>query len=62
MSRRWHAEHPMPTGSTASDRRSWHRAHARACGCRPVPESLRGDPRGRSRLRPRTGDRPRGAS
>jgi hypothetical protein len=36
----WHAKHPMPTRATLEDRVKWHAAHARHCGCRPVPASL----------------------
>jgi hypothetical protein len=36
----WHAKHPMPPRATLDVRAKWHAAHARHCGCRPVPASL----------------------
>ena len=36
----WHAKHPMPPRASLEDRVTWHAAHARHCGCRPVPASL----------------------
>jgi hypothetical protein len=36
----WHAKHPMPPRAALEDRVKWHAAHARHCGCRPVPASL----------------------
>jgi len=37
----WHEAHPMPPKATLEQRVGWHRAHALACACRPVPESIR---------------------
>jgi hypothetical protein len=37
---RWHASHPMPKPATLADRVRWHVAHAKACGCRPIPKSV----------------------
>jgi hypothetical protein len=37
----WHEAHPMPPKATLDDRVRWHRAHAAACGCREMPESIR---------------------
>ncbi len=36
----WHRAHPMPRNPTREQRVEWHGAHAAACGCRPVPQSL----------------------
>jgi hypothetical protein len=36
----WHKQHPMPMGSTLSQRVEWHVAHARACGCRTMPPTI----------------------
>jgi hypothetical protein len=37
---RWHAGHPLPKQASLEERVEWHRAHARECGCRPVPEQV----------------------
>lgn len=37
----WHAAHRLPRNATHAERVQWHRAHQKACGCRPVPASLR---------------------
>lgn len=37
----WHRTHPMPKNPTENERLAWHLAHARACACRAIPESLR---------------------
>ena len=36
----WHAKHPMPKPATLEQRVQWHVAHAKACGCRPMPRSV----------------------
>ena len=36
----WHAKHPMPRPATLGQRVKWHVAHARVCGCRPMPETV----------------------
>jgi hypothetical protein len=41
LNREWHAANRMPPKATQDQRVAWHRAHAEACGCRPIPESLR---------------------
>lgn len=41
MNEAWHRAHPMPKNPTEDERARWHEAHARACGCRPIPEGLR---------------------
>ena len=37
MNRIWHEVHPMPRSATTEQRISWHVAHAKNCGCRPIP-------------------------
>ncbi|MEJ0013107.1 MAG: hypothetical protein WDM94_10885 [Bauldia sp.] len=36
----WHDANPMPKNPTLDQRIAWHVAHARHCGCRPVPDKL----------------------
>ncbi len=36
----WHEGHPMPPRATLDQRVTWHVAHAKACGCRPMPASV----------------------
>lgn len=38
---KWHAAHPMPRPATLKERVAWHKAHAKHCGCREIPKSLR---------------------
>jgi hypothetical protein len=33
----------MPPKATREQRIKWHVAHAAACGCRAIPESIRAD-------------------
>jgi predicted DNA-binding protein (MmcQ/YjbR family) len=40
INKAWHRAHPMPARATDVQRLKWHRAHAQACGCRPIPASL----------------------
>lgn len=40
MNQAWHKEHPLPKRATLDQRIAWHTEHARACGCRPIPESV----------------------
>ena len=41
VNRPWHDAHPMPDQPSLEQRIAWHRAHALACACRPVPEAIR---------------------
>ena len=34
----WHRGHRMPVNATLDQRITWHLEHAKACGCRPVPD------------------------
>ena len=40
MNKAWHRAHPMPARATRAQRLAWHEAHAKACGCRPIPAGL----------------------
>lgn len=40
MNAEWHRANPMPPRPTEAERIAWHRAHAEACACRPVPAPL----------------------
>jgi len=41
MNAAWHAKHIMPMRSTIAQRARWHVAHARHCGCREMPPTVR---------------------
>jgi hypothetical protein len=43
LNREWHKSHRMPAKATREQRIKWHVAHAAACGCRAIPESIRPD-------------------
>jgi hypothetical protein len=36
----WHERNPMPKKAMMAERLKWHTAHAKACGCRPIPKSV----------------------
>jgi hypothetical protein len=36
----WHARNRMPKNPTFEQRVAWHREHAKACACRPIPKKL----------------------
>ena len=40
INKAWHRAHRMPARATTAQRLRWHQAHAKACGCRPMPASL----------------------
>lgn len=40
MNAEWHRRHVMPKNPTPAQRIAWHRAHAKHCGCRPIPPKL----------------------
>ncbi|WP_167532084.1 hypothetical protein [Rhodopseudomonas palustris] len=50
MNKEWHRLHPMPPKATREQRVVWHAAHAKACACREVPESLKLDVEKRTKL------------
>jgi hypothetical protein len=37
----WHRNNRMPENATDQQRITWHLAHARECGCRPIPDSIK---------------------
>lgn len=41
LNREWHEKHRMPPNATLDQRIAWHTEHARNCGCREMPESIR---------------------
>lgn len=43
LNKEWHRLHRMPPGATREQRVKWHAAHARACACREIPDSIRAD-------------------
>jgi hypothetical protein len=36
----WHRTHRMPARATMAQRIRWHLAHAKHCGCRPIPTTV----------------------
>ena len=36
----WHEKHPLPRSPTMAQRVKWHVAHANACACRDIPETV----------------------
>jgi hypothetical protein len=40
MNSEWHEKNPMPKNPTIAQRASWHMAHKKNCGCRPIPASV----------------------
>jgi hypothetical protein len=41
LNREWHQAHRMPKNATPAQRVRWHVAHARHCGCRAMPDSIK---------------------
>lgn len=41
INEKWHKKYPMPEKATISEKIQWHANHARECGCRPIPSSIR---------------------
>lgn len=37
---KWHLANKMPKNPTLAQRIKWHKAHAKHCACRPMPEKL----------------------
>jgi len=46
MNRTWHEAHVMPKNASDEQRMIWHRAHQKACACRPIPARLLGKMQG----------------
>ncbi|HLP03584.1 MAG TPA: hypothetical protein VK163_16270 [Opitutaceae bacterium] len=36
----WHRRNKMPKNPSLAQRIAWHEAHAKVCGCRPMPDSI----------------------
>jgi hypothetical protein len=43
LNREWHRLNRMPPKATREQRIKWHVAHARACGCRDIPDSIKSE-------------------
>jgi hypothetical protein len=41
MNATWHDRHPMPSPASIDQRVRWHLAHAKACGYRESPRTVR---------------------
>jgi nitrilase len=52
MNKTWHDQHVLGRGASMDERVQWHLAHAKACGCRPIPKTVQAaiDARSESRL------------
>jgi len=50
MNEEWHAMNKVPKNATMEQRICWHEKHARECGCRAIPPTVRAaiDERSRS--------------
>lgn len=40
INKTWHAKNKMPKNPSIEERTKWHKAHAKNCTCRPIPEKL----------------------
>lgn len=38
--RLWHEQNRMPQNPSDQQRIDWHLAHAKVCGCRPIPKGV----------------------
>ncbi|WP_082077268.1 hypothetical protein [Bradyrhizobium sp. LTSPM299] len=43
LNKEWHRQNRMPPRATREQRIKWHAAHAMACACRAVPDSIKLD-------------------
>jgi hypothetical protein len=41
INRAWHDANRMPKNATKEQRLAWHLEHAKVCGCRPMPDSIK---------------------
>ncbi|HUB08882.1 MAG TPA: hypothetical protein VMB50_17875 [Myxococcales bacterium] len=41
MNTAWHEKHPLPLYAKEDEQVAWHLAHAKVCGCRPIPAWIR---------------------
>lgn len=54
LNREWHRDHRMPPRATREQRIKWHVAHAVACACRLIPDSIKVDVEKLLKLRGKT--------
>jgi hypothetical protein len=43
LNKEWHRSNRMPPRATREQRLKWHVAHACACACREIPDSIKSD-------------------
>ncbi|WP_426440016.1 hypothetical protein [Bradyrhizobium genosp. P] len=43
LNKEWHRQNRMPLRASREQRIKWHAAHAAACSCRPVPDTIKLD-------------------
>ena len=41
MNKIWHKTHVLGQNAALKDRLAWHQTHAKVCGCRPIPPSIK---------------------
>lgn len=41
INKEWHEKNVMPKNATFEQQVKWHVAHAKNCGCRPIPVKLK---------------------
>jgi hypothetical protein len=41
LNREWHEAHVLGSGAPMDARIAWHLEHARECGCREIPRTVR---------------------
>jgi hypothetical protein len=60
MNKAWHKLNKMPANAGIDQRVAWHIAHARHCGCRPMPPRIAAAIADSQDKQRRIGDRARG--
>lgn len=43
LNKEWHQAHVLGQHASLDDRSAWHLEHAKNCGCREMPESIRAE-------------------
>ena len=41
LNKEWHLKHPIPKQANIEVRIKWHVQHAKHCGCRGIPETIK---------------------
>lgn len=41
INKEWHLANRMPANASLKQRIDWHIAHAKNCGCRPMPDKIK---------------------